>query len=106
MPWELRSGRAYFYRLVRRDGRLVRRYVGRGPQAEASAAEEADERRRRMADQELWKNRQAMLRDADRFVAEFSAGVKLLTQASLLAAGYHQHRGTWRKKRHGRCSTG
>src|SRR4051812_49982034 len=40
VPWEVRGkhGKRYYYRTRRRNGRMVRQYVGTGPRAEIAAA--------------------------------------------------------------------
>lgn len=90
----------YYYRAERINGRVVKRYVGRGPIAEAAAAEDAAKRgartTRRLAevdDRRKIEEVVAGMRDLDK-------GAGSLLRAALLCAGYHQHhRGKWRKRR-------
>ena len=58
MAWEERRGRAYYYRSVRRGGRVAKEYVGPGPIGEPTASLDAE--RRAESDQER-RRRAAML---------------------------------------------
>ena len=103
MPWTRRGRHRYFFRKRRVGGRVVRRSLGRGPEAQLAAALAAQRQREREAQ---WARRR---QDRERWEAE--AGVlqrlievsDLLVNAALLAAGFHQHeRGAWRRRMHGR----
>jgi len=93
VTWERRGGGLYFYRSVRRGGRVVKEYGGGGPfgQLEAMAAEaerlERDERKRAEAEQ-----RPASLGACGREapLEELSERVSQLVSQPLTAAGYHR----------------
>lgn len=99
MAWETRRSRRYYYR-SRRIGRAVRRqYVGCGPQAEAAANEDEAARvelRRQRTEVRLIEAEIGPLKDV---MAELDEGCRILMHGTLLAAGFHQHRGHWRKRR-------
>jgi hypothetical protein len=89
MSWEQRDKRKYLYRSRWVNGRVVREYVGSGPEAEAVAARDEVKRAERA---EL--KRIGVILDALRIVIE------VLIENEMIAAGYHRHdRGPWRKKR-------
>jgi hypothetical protein len=92
MAWETRSnGRRYYYRVRRVNGRVVREYCGGGERGMAAA--EADRARA------LEKKAK---RDFDDIDADYAALIRitdLLFRAYHEAAGYHLHRGEWRKRR-------
>ena len=99
MAWEKRRGSRYYYQSVREDGRVRKRYIGRGEVAELVA--HADEamarvRRERMIREraELEKMR-SLLESAD----EMGEAVESLARAEMIAAGYRRRRGQWRKRR-------
>jgi len=80
-------------------GRVVREYVGTGVIAELSAQMDAEEREERDQAQAALKAecdsdcaQEKALTDYCRTVGE------VLTEA-LLAAGYHKHKGQWRRRR-------
>ena len=100
MAWEQRGNRSYYYRSVRSGGRVTKEYAGGGFMgllAEEFDAEQREqrayERARRKADQERWA---ALERPA----IELDDLADMMTAATLLVAGYHQHdRGEWRRRR-------
>lgn len=104
MGWERRrNGLLFYYRGRRVGGRVVKEYIGRGPAAEAAAAEDAARRKERD------DRRQAEAGDLDKFerigalVDNLSGQADAALRAALSKAGYHEHRGQWRKRRHGRA---
>lgn len=107
MGWDRKKRgptQGYYYRSRRVGGRAVKECVGTGPLAVMAAELEEAERRQRQAAKEAWAAEQARLAAADAAFHDFLAVVKLLTTGTLLVAGYHQHRGQWRRRRwHGRA---
>jgi len=97
MGWEDHRGKRYYYRKRRVGKRVVSDYIGAGPYAEQVAANAARaQAQRAKAQARLTADREVevILRKLDRLAAA-------LTRATLLAEGYHTHRGEWRKQRHG-----
>jgi len=91
----------YYTRTIHRDGRVIRKYLGRGPAAQQAAA--IDELRRQLRAQE----RAARLTQAaawEREVApllELNDAADALMASALLGAGYHRpDRQPWKKRRH------
>jgi hypothetical protein len=103
MGWDIhRGGRKYYTRSRRVQGRVVRRYVGAGDVGELAAAADACRRAQRQAQASELKAERARWQAAEQLLRELDAGVDLLAQAALLAAGFRQHdRGEWRRTRHG-----
>ena len=101
MGWEVR-GRCRFYTRSRKlAGRVVREYVGTGAVAELAAAADALRRADRQAAADALRAEQVRWAEAAAPLKELSCAADLLTRATLLAAGYHQHsRSSWRRKRH------
>lgn len=109
MSWDLKKGgqHRYYYRCERRPGHPnpVKVYLGKGPQAE-EAARQLEERRlarqaRREADRETLLVEQIRYLSAEKAVADLQDLVDMLVREALHEAGYHEHRGEWRRKRHG-----
>ena len=105
MPWAQRGPHRYFFRKQKVRGRVVRRSLGRGPEAQLAAALDAQKQREREAQ---WAQRR---QDRERWEAEAGflqrliAASDLLVRAALLAAGFHQHQqGAWRRRMHGRSA--
>src|SRR4051812_32007159 len=97
MGWE-NDGR-YYTRSRRFAGRVVREYVGGGPVGEFAARLDAERRAIRQAEARVWKEEKARLAEAEAQVAAVCARADLLASAALYAAGYHQHKRQWRRRR-------
>src|SRR5262249_29481944 len=105
MAWEQRGGgeRTYFYRSIRREGRVKKLYYGAGPVGHLAAEVEALRRAEQRADAEACKAQKGRLDAAVTLTRDLSAGCELLAAAPLLAAGYHRpSRHPWRIWRDGR----
>ena len=102
MGWERRGNCEYYYRKVRRGGCVVSEYVGRGDCAFLTALLDEERREER---QEHCKVEQRVREDArriDSVLALIDDTLRTLTTAALKEAGYHKHKGQWRKRRHAR----
>lgn len=99
MAWETRKHGTYYYRKRRVDGQVVSEYVGRDELAHEIARADAEERQHhlcRLAGERVARHRQAQ-QDAE---LRRAADLLRQTAAALLRlAGFHQHKGTWRRKR-------
>lgn len=100
MSWEQRRGRSYYFRKVREGGRVRSKYVGSGIVAQICAGDDNDERRERDAKRAAYRATQHAEAQIDRQLADVESAIAAMTHATLFAAGYHQHNGEWRKKRH------
>ena len=100
MAWETRRGRRYYYRSVRRGGRVVKEYGGAGRVAELWAQLDALTLERRAIERQ---ERAAERARSDALEAQTLELIQLtdaLVVATLTAAGYHRHdRGAWRRRR-------
>lgn len=99
MGWETRGNGTYYYRKVRRGGRVVSEYIGAGPVAEALAGLDAlgrDDTERARA---MWSDTVQAERRRAAALAEAEGVVRTLAAAVLVAGGYHQHRRQWRRGR-------
>ena len=94
MGLEKRNGHVYYYK-SRRDGEKVRKvYVGAGDFAHVAAKLDEAERLRRKEERERLERSAA-------FVHELEEAAEVLTRAHLLASGFHQHKGQWRRRQRG-----
>jgi hypothetical protein len=94
MGWEKRGNQKYYYYKIREGGRVRSKYMGTGfyaqlcdRLAENRRLEQAALRSEREADAEI-----------DRQLNEAGDAIYALTDAELHAAGYHNHKGQWRKQ--------
>ncbi len=102
MGWETRNGRRYYYRKRWEGGRVVSEYVGRGDMAGLFAAMDDADAQQAVLDQEERRAEREAERAIDRQIDEACDLARHIATAALLAAGYHAHKGAWRKRRNGR----
>ncbi len=98
MGWEMRKGRLYYYRKERRGGRVVSRYVGEGEEAEMAAAVQAELTREKLAEQRRARVEREEERQTDRQVEELCELASMMAAGALVLAGYHPHKGQWRRR--------
>ena len=99
MAWETRSTRQYYYRAKRVNGRIEKTYLGAGDVARHAAEKDAAARAKHAADRAELAEFQARLAGVDGLAGKAEQGVELLTEATLLAIGFRNHRGEWRLNR-------
>ena len=99
MGWEQKRGRSYYYRKVRVGGRVRSEYVGSGMLGQLCAADDANQRRERAARRAADRAARQGEAQIDRQLADAESALAAMTNATLLAAGCHRHRGQWRKRR-------
>lgn len=104
MGWERRANGQYFYRKVRCGRHVTSEYVGAGAEAQRIAEldnltriERSDARAERLAEREIERAIDIQLDDV-------IGRVQGLVSEVLVTCGYHNHRGQWRKRRHGNIS--
>ncbi|CAN5676813.1 hypothetical protein BH23PLA1_BH23PLA1_36180 [soil metagenome] len=94
-----RNGFPYLYRSKRKGRRVTSEYVASGESAlliDQMEKIERDERDyQRWKEQEERKADQKRQRELDNLVAD----VRTIATSALESAGYHQHRGQWRRRR-------
>jgi hypothetical protein len=100
MGWETRGGRQYYYSKRRRGGRVVSRYV---PASIAALAAQLDTvtQAEREAERVARRSERAELAQLAGTGADLETIARALVRLALLDAGYHQHKGQWRKRRNG-----
>jgi hypothetical protein len=99
VAWERRGGNLYYYQAEREDGRVRKRYIGAGELAERIAHADATIRRTRT---ERRERAQAEIEEAEGLASmadELNDATEVLARAEMLAAGYHRHKGEWRRRR-------
>lgn len=101
MAWEKRrrGHRLYFYRARRVGGHVRKQYVGTGPAAELAAKQDAEARAKREALRSVERQARQQDEEAADQLDGFAKWCELLLAGTLLAAGHHNHRGEWRRRR-------
>ena len=102
MAWERRERGGRYYTRSRRspeDGCVLREYVGTGPLAEIVAEEDRTKQELAEAERKREKRELERLEALIAPVLELSEAAEILTHAHLIAAGYHRHKGEYRRAR-------
>ena len=100
MGLERRGGGSYYYRKVRRDGRVVSEYLGGGLPACLEAWGAAIEREKNLARRVAWEASRARLDEGEAEAIAMFDAVEAVAREALEAAGYRRRkRGEWRKRR-------
>jgi len=96
MAWEKRAGQSFYYRSRKKQGRVVREYLGRGTRAVKAAAEDTERqvgRNKERIEKQAWDDLETHITTLNRLTTS-------LSQALLVDAGFYKHRrGAWRKRR-------
>ena len=95
MAWERRANREYYYRTLRQENRIVKRYFGCGQRAHQAA--EADKAAREARHMESLR-RAERRRPVSKLAAHFNPFDTILDQLvafSLVCAGWKRHHRQW-----------
>lgn len=99
MGWKTINGRRYFYRSVREGGRVKTQYVGAGERGLLMSLLHSEDRAERLADRIERRAEREESAAEETAVAEWFDAVQTVADAAMVAAGYHKHKGQWRRKR-------
>ena len=99
MAWERRRGGLYYYRSRRESGRVVKEYVGAGSLGAAMAEFESLERANRQAQRDAVTAITDTIDFTSALLEHLGSHLDALAVGTLLAAGLHRHRGSWRRRR-------
>jgi len=99
MAWERRGSNLYYYQSKRVDGRVRKKYVGTGDVAQAIAHADESIRRSRAARSERARVELEEAKTLASAGQELCEAAEILAVAQLVAAGYHRHKGQWRRRR-------
>jgi hypothetical protein len=101
MGWEKRErGGLYYTRTRKVGGRVVREYVGGGILGHIAALQDAQQRRRREVEADVWEQESERIEAIMAPVDQLYEVTEILYRATLMAAGFRRHqRGEWRRKR-------
>jgi hypothetical protein len=98
MAIETRNGQPYYYRKRRIGRHVVSEYVGCGLIAEIEAEEDAQAQAERQARRAAWRAERERQAELDSQVDRACASIRAAVAAALEAAGFHRHKGQWRKR--------
>ncbi len=95
MAWEMRGGRRYYYRKKRIGSKVISKYVGVGPVAEAACSADSETLKKRSEEKKQRDEAKRIEAMTDGIIQE----ITMVAGGMLIASGYHQHHGEWRKQR-------
>ena len=99
MGWEARGSNSYYYRKKRIAGRVVSEYVGRGTMAREIALMDVAERKERYEKIRNIKQQREEFGLFDNQVTQVGLLVDQIVGGFLIIAGFHKHKGQWRRQR-------
>ena len=100
MGWERRGKELYYYVSERRDGRVRKVYVGKGPIAALAATNVAKRRELRIAEKAQVTDAATSVAAADQATELLSQECESLLAAMMVLAGFHRENcRAWRKRR-------
>ncbi|MFO0957091.1 MAG: hypothetical protein U0800_06440 [Isosphaeraceae bacterium] len=99
MAWKLIKGRRYYYRSKRVGAKVRTEYCGAGNFAELAAGLDESERLDRAEERERLRAEKAEAAGDDRDLAGWFDRIQAEADAAMEAAGFHKHRGQWRRRR-------
>ena len=99
MGWEQRGNNSYYYKKERDGSRVKSVYVGRGEIAHMVAQLQSSSPLLERFARSMKSPQQVQQEKADAALDQLSDFVHAITQAALLAAGFHTHKRQWRKTR-------
>ena len=92
--------RGYYYRSRRIGNRVTREYFSNGPVADLIAEMDRMLKNERAIRRKAWCKENQIADDLEAMVQESFDRIDVLAKTAMIAAGYHQHRGSeWRRKR-------
>jgi hypothetical protein len=99
MGWKTINGRRYYYKSEREGGRVKTTYFGAGESGLLISLLELEDRAEREAEREQRQAEKEEFETEGKAVAEWFDDVQAVADAAMITAGYHKHKGQWRRKR-------
>jgi hypothetical protein len=99
MGWKTINGRRYFYKSEREGGRVKSTYFGAGASGSIMAEWIALERLERAEEREQLREDREESDVTERAISDWFDDVQAVADVAMLAAGFHKHKGQWRRRR-------
>jgi hypothetical protein len=99
MGWKTIKGRRYYYKSEREGGRVKTTYFGAGESGLLMSLLQLEDRAEREAEREKRQADKEEFETEEKAVAEWFDDVQAVADAAIVAAGFHKHKGQWRRKR-------
>src|SRR5262249_29757460 len=99
MGWKTINGHRYYYKSRRVGGRIETIYFGAGESGSLMAQIDAIDRLAKAAEREKERDVREESDSEEQAVASWFDHVQAVADAAMVEAGFHKHRGQWRRKR-------
>jgi hypothetical protein len=99
MGWKIINGHRCYCRSVREGGEVRSEYFGRGERAAVFAQTDELARMERAVEREERRQEREQADAEEREVREWFDRIEDFARVALLAAGFHNHKGPWRRAR-------
>jgi hypothetical protein len=99
MGWKTINGRRYYYKSERVGGRVQTTYFGAGESGLLMSLLHLEDRAEREAELEAKRAEREEYDVEDRVVSNWFDDVQAVADAAIVGAGFHKHKGQWRRKR-------
>ena len=99
MGWKTINGRRYYYKSEREGGRVKTTYFGAGESGLLISLLEREDRAEREAERDERRAEREENRAEEKAVADWFDDVQAVADAAMIAAGFHKHKGQWRRRR-------
>lgn len=99
MAWEQRGGGRYYYKKRRLGQRVISEYLGQGQRALAQAEMVLQARHDRVSRRQQFQQFIHEQKAIDQALKAPRQILQIAIEAGLRAAGFHCHRGVWRRRR-------
>jgi hypothetical protein len=99
MGWKRINGRRYFYKCKREGSRVKTTYFGAGESGLVMAQIISLERLEKATVRSEHQAEREEFEAEDRAVSDWFEDVQVVADAAMVAAGFHDHKGQWRRKR-------
>ena len=99
MGWKTINGHRYYYESRRVGSKVETAYFGAEESGSLMAQIDAYERLERAVERWAEREEREESDSEERAVADWFDGVQAVADAAMADAGFHKHRGQWRRKR-------
>lgn len=99
MGWKTINGRRYYYKSRRAGRKIETAYFGAGLSGSLMALIDEFQRLEKAAERWAERAEREESDEEEKAVAEWFDGVQTVANATMAEAGFHRHRGQWRRKR-------
>ena len=99
MGWKTINGRRYYYKSEREGCRVKTTYFGAGESGLLVSLLQREHRAEREAERDERRAEGEENRAEEKAVADWFDDVQAVADAAMIAAGFHKHKGQWRRRR-------